>query len=56
MMQHRDKKKVCWERHLLSGDGSGLRVRIVDAFLDGLGQNGHVSGVVREHGEEVTSR
>lgn len=56
MIHHRDKKKVCWERHLLSGDGSGLRVRIVDAFLDGLRQNGHVSGVVREHGEEVTSR
>lgn len=31
------------ERYSLSGYGPGLRVGVVDAFLDGLCQNSHVS-------------
>lgn len=36
---------------LLSSDGSGLRVGVMYAFPDGLSQNSHVSGIVREHGD-----
>ena len=42
------------KQHLLPGDGSGLRVGVVNAFLEGLSQNGHMSGVVRKHGEHDT--
>lgn len=49
---HRKEKKKMWKRNLLSGDESGLRVGIVDAFSDGFCQNSHVSGIVREHGQQ----
>lgn len=34
----------------LPGDGPGLGVGVMDSLLDGLGQDGHVSGIVGEHG------
>lgn len=42
--------------HLLSSDGSGFRVGIVDSFLDGLSENCHVPGIVRKHGKEKRLR
>lgn len=44
-------KNTCvGKKNLLSGNEPGLRVSVVDAFLDGLRQNRHMSGIVREHG------
>lgn len=53
------KGDTCWlsgrrrpeHRDSLPGDGPGLGVSVVDALLDGLGQDGHVSGIVGEHVE-----
>lgn len=42
--------------HLLSSDGSGFRVSIVDSFLDGLSENCHVPGIVRKHCKEKRLR
>ena len=50
--KNKDTKML--KQHLLSGDGSGLGVGIVNAFLDGLRQNSHMSGVVGKHGEQDT--
>lgn len=54
------KGDTCWQSgrrrpergDSLPGDGPGLGVGVVDALLDGLGQDGHVSGIVGEHGED----
>lgn len=42
----------CLAVNLLPGDGASLRVGVVDPFLDGLGENRHVSGSMWEHGKE----
>lgn len=40
------------KQNLLSGYESGLWVGVVYAFFDGFRQNSHVSGIVREHGQQ----
>ena len=41
------------KQDLPPGDVASFRVCVVDAFPDGLGQDGHVSGVVGEHGGQA---